>query len=89
MGLRAFFFDRSEGPRRELLSRSRPHRRLVDLQPEPGAFGQRDVSIDRLEQVRAQALADLLERRKYSVMMKLGMQAAACTVADSDSVVEL
>ena len=53
-----------EGSGRKLLSFRRSYGILIDVEAKARAFRQRDISIDRLERIRTQALAELLERQE-------------------------
>jgi len=62
---------------------------LVDVDAEAGSRRQFDVTVLRLQLVRRNLVAEVDEGRKYSVMMKFGMVADACTVEASATSVEL
>src|SRR6185437_1457097 len=62
--LRTLGARQPEGPGRVLLRLVLTDRRFVDGQAEAGLLRQRDVAVNRLEQVRTQLCADLLERQE-------------------------
>src|SRR5689334_21133925 len=62
--LRTFVFDAAKGSGRELLSRFGAYGSFVDVQPQTRTLRQRDVSVDRPQNIGTQAPAKVLEGKK-------------------------